>query len=243
MADWQIHIDGDIHPTTLDAGDLATILGAWSKLVSAAARQQQIPSDLVGFSVSSIEPGSLGMPLVFRDFEVPSLLIDEVSRWIKTRLTDIPHGLRGPISTLRGFSARTGLSTWFGSSTGVRVTVEPADMTTDAKISGPTTIYGHVVRVGGDEPAIRIDTAYGSVTCRNISQELAQEAALQLYRDVRVSGYATWDAQKYTLTDFRIDSLTPVHLEEPLAVFAELREQIGDAFKGDSVDILRELRE
>jgi hypothetical protein len=43
--------------------------------------------------------------------------------------------------------------------------------------------------------------------------------------------------------NFRIDSLTPVHLEEPLAVFAELREQIGDAFKGDSVDILRELRE
>lgn len=242
MADWQIHIDGDVSPDRLDAGDLATVLSAWSNAVAFVARRQQLPPEMIGFSAASILPGSVEIPLIFHGQGVPALFIDQVLRWIKARLTEIPYGLRGPISTLREFSARTGLIVWIGSPGGTRAVVEPTDLTTDTRISGRTTIYGQVVRVGGDEPSIRIDTAYGAVTCKNVSLELAQEAAHNLYRDVQMTGDATWDAEKLTLSAFDIEFLEPVVADDTLLSFEQLREQYGSAFAGDSRDILRELR-
>ncbi len=242
MADWQIHIDGQIHPTTLDAGDLATILGAWSDAVRAAGTRRKFPKEAVRFSVSDIAEGSVGLPLTFQVDDTAELLLEEVRNWVKSRLVDIPRGMRGSIATLRDICHRLNISTWIGSLSGLRAVVEPDDATMPANVAGETTLYGEVVRVGGERPAVRIDTIYGPVTCSDVSEELARSAARQLYQSVRIVGHAEWSAENLELTRFDLTSLEPVFLADPMTTIAELSEKYGDRLSGDSDSILRELR-
>lgn len=242
MADCQIHIDGEINPTTLDAGDLATILGAWSDAIRSAGKQRNLPSEAARFSVSGIVDGSVGMPLTFSTSEATELLIGELQNWAKSRLVDIPRGMRGSISTLRNICHRLNVSTWIGSPSGVKAVVEPDDAVIPARVAGETTLYGEVVRTGGEQPAIRIDTIYGTVTCANVSEELARVAAHQLYRSVRITGHAEWNVEDLELAQFDLKTLEPVFLADPITTIAELSEKYGERLSGDSDSILRELR-
>jgi len=242
MADWQIHIDGDVSPDSLDAGDLAAILGAWADAIRSAGAQRKLPPEIARFSVSNVEEGSVGLSLTFQTRDAAALLVEEVHNWTSSRLLDIPRGIRGSISTLRSVCHRLNVSTWIGSPSGVKAVVEPNDAVVPVQIAGETTLYGEVVRVGGEQPAIRIDTVYGTVTCTNVSEEIARVAARQLYQSVTVTGHAEWNAETLQLAQFDLKSLEPVFLADPMATISELADKYGDRLSGDSDSILRELR-
>lgn len=83
---------------------------------------------------------------------------------------------------------------------------------TSTTITGIETLYGRVVRVGGDRPpTVKIDfMGHGPQTVKlkgKDSHDLAKLLGARLYETVHVRGVATWDKETLRLVAFDIESM------------------------------------
>ncbi len=102
------------------------------------------------------------------------------------------------------------------------------------EIHGDTRIYGRVLRVGGDKPAVRLDLGHAKFTV-TVSEPMAQEIANRLYREIALEGDAVWNADTGELTKFvatRVIPFDPLPADELVTQF---HARFGSAF--DDVDI------
>jgi hypothetical protein len=77
-------------------------------------------------------------------------------------------------------------------------------------ISGPTTLYGHLERIGGTVPkaAIRLLSGSQFSNC-SLSKELARRLAPRLYAEIGLIGNAVWNANTYDLISFEALDISP----------------------------------
>lgn len=109
------------------------------------------------------------------------------------------------------------------------------------RLQGKTTLYGTVVRIGGeDPPRVTLRLLDGrSVTCRVTQRDqfrVARQLGAKLYQTVGVRGTAFWDMQDMKLVDFLVETVLPythVPISQALTALHELAgshfEAIGDA--------------
>lgn len=78
---------------------------------------------------------------------------------------------------------------------------------TISRISGETTIYGELIRVGGATPHILVRTVEGRTQSFQVNFELAKELANRLYTVVGLVGIAEWRANDLSLVSFRVNEI------------------------------------
>lgn len=81
-------------------------------------------------------------------------------------------------------------------------------------ITGKTTLYGTVIRVGGENPPrAKLRLLDGTLITCNITEtnilKVARELGRRLYSMVGVHGTARWDTRDMSIEYFLIDELTP----------------------------------
>lgn len=110
------------------------------------------------------------------------------------------------------------------------------------RIRGRTTVYGKLIRVGGDDPKaiLRIDERIVNVA---ISEEQARQLAHSLYETVGIEGDAEWDKETSQVVQLKATRVLSYRQRRPADVFRELSEIAKGAFDGvDAVKFVRQQR-
>lgn len=105
-----------------------------------------------------------------------------------------------------------------------------------AKLSGETTIYGQVIRVGGREPRVMVELLSGQTVFCDTNEDIAKKLGSRLYTTVGLFGVAQWDGESLKLEQFTIKDVT-TYEELPLEdVMNQLAKAVG-VYYGDVTDV------
>jgi hypothetical protein len=116
-----------------------------------------------------------------------------------------------------------------------------AKVTTNTRIDienillrGKTTLYGTVVRVGGEnQPTVQIRLLDGNIqTCEIRTQNIARQLGERLYSRVGVRGTATWDRRDMSLQSFRIEQVTSYRQRPMPEVLEIMHNATGQYYEG-----------
>jgi len=100
-------------------------------------------------------------------------------------------------------------------------------------IVGTTTLYGELLRIGGENPPtaqIRLARSM-SLTCDVKTTELASKMAARLYEEIGVRGTAKWDVESREIKAFRVEELTEYNKTSLSSAFESLREVAGKYYE------------
>jgi hypothetical protein len=108
---------------------------------------------------------------------------------------------------------------------------------TDAVLSGPSSITGKILRVGGmPRPTAQVLLLDGRRLTATVANEaLAVRLGSLLYRTINVDGEAKWTSGDWSLIDFKITGIGDYDADEPMtAVLKDLASIAGDFW--DEID-------
>lgn len=111
-------------------------------------------------------------------------------------------------------------------------------------ITGETTLYGKVERIGGKIPKVWLRTSDSEIIVCEISESSAIELAGYLYQWVNVFGKAQWNIANYKIETFEITGINKDYQDMPLnEAFAHLSQEIGHYYDNiDPVEYLKTIR-
>lgn len=114
-----------------------------------------------------------------------------------------------------------------------------------AVITGDTSIYGKLLRVGGADPRAMLRMDDGTTRIMKVSASFARQLAPFLYREIGLYGTAKWETEQWRLIDFDPKKLLDYEQTSAIEAFKELAEASGpDAWEGvDVTKAIAELRE
>ncbi|OKH19517.1 hypothetical protein [[Limnothrix rosea] IAM M-220] len=186
---------------------------------------------------------------------IPELTIpafEELSNRIQTGDIDgLPHRTVENIIHIRDLSKKRKFDARFFTLNGTRK--YQTSINEDFKIpepfmlEGETTLYGKILRVGGDErnPKIRVRLISGdfiNCTCSGLS--IIRQAGRRLYDVVGLKGIANWDVESMTVKHFHVQDFTDYEDHPIDEAFEQLRGSIGKAFSHieNPIEYFAELR-
>jgi hypothetical protein len=238
----------DLEPQSLRAREVATLITAFEDAVAAVVvrRAPEIKRELVRVSLVAVENGSTVLTFSpnLQPLTVPA--VGELANAIqRNSFFDLPtpavEALREIVSFMKARNATATLST------GSREEIVEAVITPDlnvyvtTELTGYTTLYGEVLRLGGLDPKVEFKPFNGRVLFCPASKEIVLRLREHLYQPVAVHGAAVWDALTLEVTKFEIQDFDPFGASAVTGAnheeVAALREQFGSYFdKIDDVD-------
>ena len=92
-------------------------------------------------------------------------------------------------------------------------------------LKGETTIYARVVRTGGKEPKVEIETVDGRTLFCDAPLDITKTLGTRLYQIVGLIGVAEWDIELNNIEQFSIKDVTDyeqVPIKEAMRKLAEV---------------------
>jgi hypothetical protein len=220
----QITLSGkDITPDNIRAHDLADlIVSVEDSLISVILKQNPNadPEQLV-IGLVDIETGSTRLKF---SSQIPQLALSAFIA-ITTSISNdnyssLPPSSVKAIQKISDFTKKRNCEATFAIPSDTQHTAKITPTTVinlpeNAFISGETTVYGKVERVGGATPKVVIRTATNSSISSAVSEDLAKKLAQRLYSWMGLRGTATWCTEDFTMEDFKIEDITEYE-EQPL---------------------------
>jgi len=104
-------------------------------------------------------------------------------------------------------------------------------------ISGETTIYGIVQRVGGADPTAWIKLTGGQRIIVNVTESIAKTLAKNLYEEIGFKGEARWSISTNQIVEFKLSEIVKEYSYTPAnEAFKKLREAIGDYWDRENIN-------
>ena len=230
------HFQGEkVHPSGIRAGELGALLEAIEEALSITVIDQHptLTKENLLIGLSAVEAGSIDLQFttVLPELVVPAY--EEVARAFRE---NDPSAL--PIASYPAFEkilrfaqkndAQIDLDILNGTPRHTLVTIPPNFTLPKATyITGETTLYGELVRVGGSEPKAEVKPISGKTLFCPFPKELASQLGQLLYTEISVTGQATWSADTYEIVEFKITALNEYRPALLTEAFAELRQVVG----------------
>lgn len=112
-----------------------------------------------------------------------------------------------------------------------------------AFVEGWTVIYGECIRAGGKPPVVRLAMQDGPPLSVKTTREIAQKAAMRLYRIIALKGPAKWRPEDMSVVEFQAEEWIPYEGESIEQSIRSLREVAGGPWHGKGVlETYRQLR-
>jgi len=92
-------------------------------------------------------------------------------------------------------------------------------------LKGETVVYAKVIRTGGKEPKVEIETIDGRTLFCDASYEIAKTLGSKLYQTVGLIGIAEWDSRLNNIVEFSVKDVTEyvkISLKEAIHKLAEV---------------------
>lgn len=234
---FEVHVTGEgVSPENVQVRAIAGFLVAVEEIVLAIAKQDHPDLDLGkqgALKFESLKKGSLDIAYM----ENHSLASPSLGRFV-----DVVNSGDGSSLSARALKRvkefvdlnRTNKTTTEISenSNGRKVLATITPDTTiagPALISGVTTLYGELLRIGGASGPRALMRFSNSppLSCKVKSTELASEMGERLYETIGVRGKGEWKVGSMEIHEFRIEELTKYRQTTLTKAFESLREVAG----------------
>lgn len=243
--DWkpllETHFEGgDVAPGRVRSKDIADLIMAIEDLISIMVTDRHSNIEINGESIvvglSAINPGSLAMCFDTNDHELSSAAADDVKvAFDSNRVGTLPLEARKRVGKIIAFNKRYGCSCKTSLLNGHKT--EIFQLTPDTEIpytpgiTGETTLYGHITRVGGSEkPRIQFKTIQGQLMHCDASKEIAVKAGKLLYDSAALKGVAEWNLETKSIEQFSITEILEYKETSISDAFSLLSKRFGSSF-------------
>jgi hypothetical protein len=230
-------------PGAIRSHDLAELIDSFEEMIACvvADRHLNIKKDDVVIGLASLGDGSirLGFKSVVPSVVIPAYL-SVASAVNKNEFTSLPSSSRRALDKIISFTRRHHCVAELHSPDNDEL-IASITPSTNTQVSGLaqglTTIYGRILRVGGKNPRVTVETVSGDSIYCDVSFEIAQELGRRLYEFAEFSGMATWNPNGWQIEEFRIESFASSATKTPEQGMNELRSLVGRYFEDiDDVD-------
>ncbi len=244
----EIRLVGEnLSPYTVSARDASRVISAVEQMLKALVSRDQaarpLPKSGIVVGLAAIEQGSyiLRFTTPYPDVVMPAY--QRLGAAIQQAdFANLPaksvEGLREVSTVARKYHAQAefwqsdGHRTHLGTVT-PNMRIRPRQL---PHVEEYTTLYGTVLRVGGDRPPrARIRFLSGqALQCRITQRDdlrIARALGQRLYETVGLRGQVRWDAKSGEIVDFRIDEVTDYQSGSSTAMLAALRQRVGEHYR------------
>ncbi|MCY4527050.1 MAG: hypothetical protein OXB89_10650 [Anaerolineaceae bacterium] len=244
MSKFEVRVTGEhFSLEAIRPGKVTKLLNTLESFVIAIVKQENPKLDLTedgALGFTSIESGSIVAGLTSPHEEVGRAWRKTGKKINSGDFADFPYETRELFREFVGFNLKYNTETEFweynGASNLLAVVRSDTTLPDTAIITGTTTLYGELLRIGGERTPTAQFRFAGSrpLTCQVKTTELAKEMAERLYKVVGVKGTGKWEAASKRLLAFRIDELTAYRETSITEAFESLRDISGKYY--DEID-------
>ena len=234
-------VGAEVAPGLIRSKEIAEVITAVEEMIAAVVEREnpEIKMEQIRVGLSAIAGGS--MRLVFTP-NLDALTVPAAEMVMKAidsqQFDSLPHATLNALRTLHAFTYRHGATTEFRTLNGASVLLAEMTPQTDipkpAHLTGETTLYGDVLRVGGAEPKVQFRSVDNELIYCDATREMTRQAALRLYERVGLRGEALWNMETLKIESFMINEILDFEDVGVVQAFAELREIAGVYF--DQID-------
>ena len=223
-----------ISPETVKASEIANLIVNFERtlLQQAKAEEPGIDTDEVLFCFERIDNKSLD--LIFKPVKVKDIITKSYIVIATAFSTgDYSHVNRAAIAPLKEivkFSKKHHCEGYFNLNNDTLSTFnETVDIVYDYPTSskGETTIYGKIIRIGGEDPKLHFRINDEEKLIFDIDEALAKKLSPRLYEFIGLSGIATWNLFNFHIENFEIKSIIQLDNKPLSATFDEVKGLIG----------------
>ena len=205
----------NVRPETVKAGDVADVLKAVENMVENQVFQShpEVKKDqaIVGFT--SIRASSLDLQFYSPYNTIAKSSFQELGRAIEnSSYINLPGPSFKAGLVVSAFSRKYKCDAEFVHQNRERTVLAKITPTTriepPAVLKGETTVYAKVVRVGGKEPKVEIETVDGLTLFCDAPLSIVTKLGSKLYQVVGLTGTARWDYQLNDIEAFSISDIS-----------------------------------
>lgn len=237
-------------PDNIRVKDLAEIMLSVESMILAVIEQDhpEIAREQIVVGLTNIRRGSTGLQFSVTPSNLALPAYVKVANSIHSGdYKPVPVTIIKPAKVIQDLAIKRGYQVDLGTLNGKReviatiaadTVIEPTQL-----VSGATTIYGELIRVGGTTPKVFLRLPDGrGLNCafigkKKVQRNVARELAPRIYSWVGLQGVAKWSAQDYILKEFSIESITEYQDVSIVSAMSELSKLVGRFFNPiDDVD-------
>jgi hypothetical protein len=234
----EIHFSGEnISPENIRIGEIAVILEAVENVLLSVVSKKHagLSKEHLTIGLHSINSGSLGLQFTSKFPEVVNPAFEQVAISIKSRKPEsIPFESHGHfekiISFVKKHQAQADFIVVNGKSKTLATLTPEFELPKPGYITGQTTIYGKIVRVGGVDPKVEVKTISEQTLYCPFEVELASQLGARLYQLVGLNGEARWNTHSLEIIDFRVTEISDYQETSIVDAFQSLSEVTGDYY-------------
>lgn len=225
---------GGINPENVKPSEIANLLTSFERLILQQLKDEHpaINIDDVIFAFEKIDNQSLD--LIFKIKQLRDLVIGTyISVAAALNTGDFSQLNRSSLPALKEiikFSKKHNCEGHFNLNSQIIASFSPdfeIDIISKNSITGDTTVFGKVIRIGGEDPKIHFRVSETDKLIFDVSEEVAKKLSQKLYEFIGLVGIATWDANTFAIEKFEIKQILDLNNRPIPEVFEELRGLIG----------------
>lgn len=224
-------------PGKVRSKEIAEVIEAVEDMVASMVVRDhpELKKETIVIGLKSIREGSIGLEFSPNLLELTLPATHRITKSIQeSNFATLPSNTINSLRKLSAFTRRYQCNAEFLEQNGRAQSL--AVLTPETKIpdvyplSGETTIYGEITRVGGAEPKIQFKTFDEKVIYCSTSRAIAKKAGARLYSKVGLYGLAEWNSETFEIENFHAIDISD-YREAPLSeAFDELTDLIGNSF-------------
>ena len=234
----------NVHPDTVKPSDIADILKAIENIVETQVYKQhpEISKEQVIIGFTHIKSSSIDPQFnsVFPDI-IYSAILDVGQAINSNDYSRLPLNSYKDLKTLVNYTRKLKCVVELAFQNGKRSVI--ATLSPDIKIerpcalTGETTVYAKIIRVGGKEPKVEIDTIDGRTLYCNAPFEITTKLGAKLYQIVGLIGVAEWDNDLNNIEQFSITGIIEYEKAPIKEAMSKLAEATQNYYAGiDNVE-------
>ena len=247
----KIRIEGNkINPATMKSKELADfITNIEEMLVSTmVSDHDDIKRDDCMVSLTGLEANCVSLNFVPNYYGQAVAAYEKITHCVKDGLIgELTEKTVEALVYLKKFSSKNKCEVFMltaGNKVLAKINHETDVALASPIITGTTTVYGTLLRVGGKEPKIMVETEDEETLYCKVTEKLAKDVAHLVYSRVMMNGVAKWNSSNWEMVEFVPQDVTKMSNESYSESMDYLSAKYGDHFGdiADPVSYARNLR-
>ncbi|GEO02592.1 hypothetical protein AAE02nite_02560 [Adhaeribacter aerolatus] len=219
-----------IKPSKVKASEVAELIASFEGAILAVVKQQnpEVNEADVLISFEEIRDQSLSIKCLshISKYVLPAYAVIATS-FTSDQYSNLPSSSVDNLKKIAKFSKRHECEGVFIQD-GERIATFNKDTEIVVKeagtLRGDTTIYGTVLKAGGDTPRVTLKIDDDYTVSFEVKKDIVIKLAENLYKEVGVKGNAKWDKRTYQVLEFRAESV--IYIEQ--VTIQDTFKQLGD---------------
>ncbi|MEM9214631.1 MAG: hypothetical protein AAGD25_09820 [Cyanobacteria bacterium P01_F01_bin.150] len=227
----------DMQPGNIRSKEIAEVIESIEDAIAATviSKNPEFRKEDIRIGLKRIHEGSIDLEFSPNRLELTLPATQKIAKSIRdNNFSDIPHASISSLKKISAFTRRhqcnAELATCNGMIESLAILTPDTEIPDTHSISGETTLYGEIMRVGGAEPKIQFRTLSGQIIYCSASKDVVKRAGMKLYTEVGLNGTAAWNSETLEIDTFHVTGISDYQEGSLVEAFEAFRATVQDSF-------------